>query len=373
MTPEEKTIDILRKHKVDFLGVLPCDRNKNLYDALLSRFYSVELGREEEGCGICAGAIMGGARPAMVIQNSGLGNMINALASLNRHYGFALPILMSWRGAVCETIEAQKWMGTYSLKIMEALDIPYHEIHTINDVSIIDQTLDSVYANNELRGYLFEPFLWTQSDFTVDTVPKPTYSMPKVFDAPYLKPEFTRYEMLQKLASELTGKAVVCNLGIPCKELYKVCHQKSNFYMLGSMGMVTPIALGMSLVSDKTVISIDGDGSVLMNPSTLATVAKTGPKNLIILCIDNGAYGSTGNQHTATSVCVDLAKVARGFGIRSVLRSNDPEEIAETLAGFKSNGPLFIHVICKAGNAQLPNLIISPQEIRTNVENHLKS
>ena len=92
------------------------------------------------------------------------------------------------------------------------------------------------------------------------------------------------------------------NLGWPSKELYAVKHQPSNFYMLGSMGMVTPIGLGIALSSSKDVIVIDGDGSLLMNPGTLATAASLAPKNLTILAIDNGAYGSTGNQPTLASI-----------------------------------------------------------------------
>ncbi len=63
------------------------------------------------------------------------------------------------------------------------------------------------------------------------------------------------------------------NLGWPSKELYALKHQPSNFYMLGSMGMATPIGLGIALASSKEVFVIDGDGSLLMNPGTLATAA----------------------------------------------------------------------------------------------------
>ena len=98
MTPEEKTIAALKAAGADFAAVLPCDRNKNLYQAMFAHFQCVEISREEEGVGICAGAAMAGARPFMLIQNSGMGNMINAMASLTRHYSFPLPLLMSWRG-----------------------------------------------------------------------------------------------------------------------------------------------------------------------------------------------------------------------------------------------------------------------------------
>ena len=67
----------------------------------------------------------------------------------------------------------------------------------------------------------------------------------------------------------------------------------------------------------RKVAEIDGDGSLLMNPGTLATAATAAPGNLTILAVDNGVYGSTGDQTTLAGSCVDLEAVARGFGIRN--------------------------------------------------------
>ncbi len=373
MTPEEKTLEILTRHAVDFIAGLPCDRNKNLYTAAMNDFRSIELSREEEGVGICAGAQMAGARPVMLIQNSGMGNMINAMASLTRLYNFALPILMSWRGRESETIDAQKWMGEYVIRIMDAMNIPYHEIYNIDDIDKLDSSIDAVYSNGDIAGYLYEPAVWKGSEFEPDVVPSSPYKLPQPFGEPMPQPQLTRYGMIEGIADSLAGKGIVCNIGIPCKELYDICDQPSNFYMLGSMGMATPIALGMALCSDKPIVSIDGDGSVLMNPSTLATIARTKPKNLTVLCIDNGAYGSTGNQATATSVCSDLGIVARGFGLDNIVRTADPAEVSDALSQFNGKGPLFIHAICKPGNAKVANITLSPEQIRKNVEGFLQS
>ncbi len=372
MTPEDKTLGILKSHSVDFVAALPCDRNKNLYEAALAQFKPVELSREEEGVGICAGALMAGARPVMLIQNSGFGNMVNAIASLGKHYRFALPMLMSWRGRDSETIAAQEWMGEYVPKILAAMDIPYHEIYDLADIDQLDATLGGVFYNDEIRGYLFEPSVWNGSDFAPEKRPAPVRTRLGQYDEPIPEPAVTRYELLQRISGALEGKAVACNLGFPCKELFSACHQPSNFYMLGSMGMVTPVALGMALCSGKPVVSIDGDGSLLMNPSTLATIARTGPKNMAVLCVDNGAYGSTGNQTTAAASRTDLAKVAHGFGIENIVRSANPAVIAEALERFNGSGPVFIHAICRAGNADVPNLTITPEQIRHGVEGFLR-
>ena len=133
---------------------------------------------------------------------------------------------------------------------------------------------------------------------------------------PASPPTWTRYDIIKNLAPELKGKVVVSNLGIPSKELYSILHQPSNFYMRGSMGMATPIGLGVALASRKEVVVIDGDGSRLMNPGTLATVAAAAPENLTVIAIDNGAYGSTGNQPTLAASCGFMLPIAMPLDTR---------------------------------------------------------
>ncbi|MFQ5975644.1 MAG: thiamine pyrophosphate-binding protein, partial [Candidatus Hydrothermarchaeales archaeon] len=86
MNPEEEVVQILKKGGVDLAATLPCDKAKQLYNLIPRHFRHVPLTREEEGVGICAGAHLAGARPLMLIQSSGLGNMINALGSLTKTY-----------------------------------------------------------------------------------------------------------------------------------------------------------------------------------------------------------------------------------------------------------------------------------------------
>ena len=183
-------------------------------------------------------------------------------------------------------------------------------------------------------------------------------------------PTLTRYDIIKIIAPYLDGKAVVSNLGWPSKELFAVRHQPSNFYMLGSMGMATPVGLGISLTSSKQVVVIDGDGSLLMNPGTLATAASVAPRNLTIIAIDNGAYGSTGNQPTLAASCVDLEAVARGFGFRNTVKVASEEQIVEVMKK-PLEGPCFIHVLAIPGNKDVPNIPIHHLEIKKQVKDFL--
>ena len=107
-----------------------------------------------------------------------------------------------------------------------------------------------------------------------------------------------RSEILKEIAPILRPHLVVCNIGLPSQEMHMIDDQPTNFYMLGTMGLASSIGLGLALSQPKTVISIDGDGSVLTNLGTLPTIANNVADNFILLIVDNGSYGSTGDQPT---------------------------------------------------------------------------
>ena len=128
-----------------------------------------------------------------------------------------------------------------------------------------------------------------------------------------------RSDILRDIAPILRDHLVVCNIGLPSQELHLIDDQPSNFYMLGTMGLSSSIGLGVALVQDKTVISIDGDGSVLTNFGTLPTIANNVSNNYILLIIDNGSYGSTGDQPTYAGMKTSLTDVARACGCENVI------------------------------------------------------
>lgn len=383
--PEEDLITILRKQGVDFTSSLPCEKIKTLLEMVGRTFTHISLTREEEGVGICAGAALAGRRPAMFIQSSGIGNMINALLSLTSFYELPLALFVSRRGVYKEKIEAQLPMGQRLPGILSGAGIGFSEINTSADIVEIDRVLADMYAGNRIHAFLMSPAVWEGSECGM---PDTGY---RIQDAqckmqaeesesahrasgimhPASSPTLTRYDIIRLIAPHLEGKVMVSNLGWPSKELYAVKHQPSNFYMLGSMGMATPIGLGIALTSSKEIIVIDGDGSLLMNPGTLATAASVAPKNLTIIAIDNGAYGSTGNQPTLASSCVDLEQVARGFGFRETVKVSTEKEIIGRMKQ-QRQGPSFIHVLAIPGNRDVPNIPVHHLEIKKQVEKLLK-
>jgi sulfopyruvate decarboxylase subunit beta len=319
----------------------------------------------------------------MFVQSSGVGNMINALLSLTQFYELPLALFVSRRGVYQEKIEAQLPMGERLPPILAGAGITYSKINTKNDVGTVDRELQEVFDKKRIHAFLLSPEVWEGSECGVPDqvgtglraergVKKPAECGSEASTNKYTAspPTLTRYDVIKLVAPYLEGKVVVSNLGWPSKELYAVKHQASNFYMLGSMGMVTPIGLGIALTSSKEVIVIDGDGSLLMNPGTLATAASFAPKNLTVLAIDNGAYGSTGNQPTLASSCVDLEQVARGFGFRETAKVSTEKEVAEIMKQ-QRQGPAFIHVLAIPGNKDVPNIPVHHLEIKKQVQEFL--
>jgi sulfopyruvate decarboxylase subunit beta len=179
----------------------------------------------------------------------------------------------------------------------------------------------------------------------------------------------TRYQAIEAAAPYLRGRTVVCNLGVPCKELYALCDQPSNFYMLGSMGLASSIGLGISLYNKGEVVVLDGDGSLLMNPNAMCSIAQQAQDNLTVVALDNGTYGSTGDQCTASQK-LDLELLARGFGIQHTTKVYTAEDVLTALQ--PQTGPKLIHVVIKPGNANVPNLPCSAADIKRRFMAHLR-
>lgn len=372
-TCEELLINILRTSGINPVLSLPCEKIKNILEMLKSNFFHIPLTREEEGVGISAGAALAGRRPAMFVQSSGMGNMLNALLSLTKTYELSLAIFVSWRGIYNERIKAQVPMGRALPRILDACGISYTVIEKKEDMELIEPSLKEVYEKNRIHVFLMSPAIWSDS-------PLPSRRARERFrEEGFIlrisRPErplrrYPRFDFIKTIASVIYDEIVVSNLGIPSKELFYAKHRPLNFYMLGSMGMATPIGLGLSLFTKKRVIVIDGDGSILMNPGSLGTVAYLRPENLIIIAIDNGSYGSTGDQPTLTSGLIDLEEIARAFGIRNTMKVSSKRELRELLlsppSALKKNliGPAFLHVIARPGNKDVLDIPLTPVEIK---------
>ena len=176
-----------------------------------------------------------------------------------------------------------------------------------------------------------------------------------------------RREAIEDIMKCIDDEIVVCNIGFPSRELYDIEDRDRNFYMIGSMGLASSIGLGLALSRpDEDVVVIDGDGSLLMNMGSLVTVFAHNPRNLTWIVIDNGAYGSTGNQDTYSQL-LDLVEVAKGVGFKNCYDFNDVD-LKEVI---KSDDASFIVYNTDAGNSKAPIIDLTPVEIRDRFMNSI--
>ena len=173
-----------------------------------------------------------------------------------------------------------------------------------------------------------------------------------------------RSEVLKQLIPVISDQLVVCNIGLPSQELHLLDDQPSNFYMLGTMGLASSIGLGVALAQKQKVIAIDGDGSVLTNFGTLPTIANNVADNFILLIIDNGSYGSTGDQPTYAGRKTSLAAVASACGCDNVIECQAEDAAATVQAAIDSDRMTIIVCKCESGNIKVPVITMDPVVIR---------
>ncbi len=170
-----------------------------------------------------------------------------------------------------------------------------------------------------------------------------------------------RIDALRAIKEEGGDALLICNIGDPSRELCSLGDAPNQFYMLGSMGLASSIGLGVAMAQPgRRVIAIDGDGAVLMNMGSLATIGVQGLSNLLLIIIDNGAYGSTGGQGTCTALVTDLAAVARGAGVKDVRAVDEESELIIALRSMRS-GVLLIRV--DHVSTACPNIELAPRTI----------
>jgi sulfopyruvate decarboxylase subunit beta len=170
-----------------------------------------------------------------------------------------------------------------------------------------------------------------------------------------------RSDVIKEIAA-LDG-LIISNIGHPSRELYALQDSAWIFYMLGSMGLASSVGLGVACSQKKQVYVIDGDGSLLMNLGSLATIAHYAPANYCLVIVDNKAYGSTGNQRTYTAGKTDLVKIAKGAGNRTVQKVKTISALRLALKKYKGR-PAVIIAETNTQSREVPIIPHSPLFIK---------
>jgi thiamine pyrophosphate-dependent acetolactate synthase large subunit-like protein len=150
------------------------------------------------------------------------------------------------------------------------------------------------------------------------------------------------------------------------RELITVRDSPQNFYMIGSMGLASSIGLGLAIsLPNAQIVVIEGDGNVLMNMGSIATVGHLAPKNPLQVVLDNECHDSTGGQPTVSNTA-RLEEVARASGYRVSARATTKAELGKVVSQSLGEGPAFILVKVEKGSVKgIARVSHSPEEIRS--------
>ncbi len=156
-----------------------------------------------------------------------------------------------------------------------------------------------------------------------------------------------RFDLTSRLVARLKNEeAVIGGIGNTNFDLWAAGHRPQNFYMLGSMGLAFPIALGVALAQpERRVFALEGDGSLLMQIGCLSTIAMLAPKNLCMIVMDNGIYQITGAQPTPAAAASDVVAIAAGCGLADSAWAADEEDFERLIdRSLSASGPMLIGV-----------------------------
>ena len=361
----------------DFWAGVPC--------SFLTPFINYTIGDGEltyissanEGDAVAAatGAALGGRRAVAMMQNSGLGNAVSPLTSLN--YVFRVPILLivTLRGEPGKPDEPQHdLMGQITPALLDTMRIPWSWFP--DSVDGVESTLQTAVSHMDASG---RPYALIMKKGMVASYPLPESqgaarqavgTGPKRnVDAPALP---SRHDILARLVAETdTSETVLIgSTGFNGRELYAVADRPNHLYMVGSMGCAASLGLGLSLVMpDRKIIVIDGDGAVLMRMGNMATVGAYGRNNLYHLLLDNRVHESTGGQATV-SASVDFAAVAAACSYAVSYAS--PGEMPDLEGFLRSDAPAFMHVETGRGVPDgLPRPSVKPADVARRLMKHL--
>jgi len=162
MSVNDVIMDALTENGVDFVTTVPCKQLAGVIEKIdqAQNIYHIPANREDEGMGLCAGAHMGGKRPAIIMQNTAIGVTINALATLIQFYRMPLPMLISYRGEVGEPVACQVEMAVHTKALLNQLNIPTYHFHNTEDADELSGILSYCFMSRKPVAVLMDATFW---------------------------------------------------------------------------------------------------------------------------------------------------------------------------------------------------------------------
>ncbi len=368
MIAADAFLEPARSQGFNFYTGVPCSFLTPIINRVISdeRVRYVGAASEGEAVAIAAGAWLAGRKTVVMCQNSGLGNTVNPLTSLNFPFRIPTLLIVTWRGQPGLEDEPQhELMGEISPDLLALMRVPYWSFPAAESAAAA--ALAEAEAEMERTGLPFA-FLMERGAVRDDGLHEPTpepAAAGVIVDQREAGEPPSRAESLERLLTCVPGSAaIIATTGKTGRELFTLADREQHFYQVGSMGGASGCALGAALNVKRPVIVLDGDGAALMKLGTLATIGAQRPENLIHVLLDNGVHDSTGGQRTV-SATVDFAATACAASYPRAIRCDSlngfERALGESLA---MAGPHFIHLAIRPGSmARLGRPTVAPVDV----------
>lgn len=344
--------DFIAALGVDFYTGVPDSQLKALCDCLMDSC-GIDpkkhiIAANEGNCAALAAGyhLATGKLPAVYLQNSGQGNIINPVASLlNREvYGIPCLFIVGWRGEPGVHDEPQHiYQGQVTIRLLEDMQIPAFVIGpdtTVEEISRQMKAWAPWFAEGNQAAFVvrkgalkYEKKVAYQNGFSM-----------------------VREEVIRRIAGVTEGDIIVSTTGKASRELFEIREalgqgHQCDFLTVGSMGHSSTIALGLALQKpEKKIWCLDGDGAALMHMGAMAVIGANRPGNLVHLLLNNRAHETVGGMPTVSET-VDWCGVAKACGYETAAVAEDYAQLERLLQAARGEGKLaFLEIRCGIGS-----------------------
>ena len=369
-----------------YTGV-PCSYVKPFINFVIDAPDLTYIGATNEGdaVAIATGAELGGKRAIVMMQNSGLGNAVSPLTSLNAVFRIPVLLIVTLRGEPGGPHDEpqHELMGAITTQMLDTMSVAWAFFP--QEASEIAPAIEKAVSHMTKTGLPFCLVMKKDSVAPHKLTTKPLVRQPDTTTAAPTTASTTtattdkakrpsREEALRAVQrAALPQDIVIATTGFTGRELYACDDRHNQLYVVGSMGCASSLGLGLAWARpDRRIVVLDGDGAMLMRLGALATLAYEQPQNLVHVLLDNEAHESTGGQSTV-SHSMNLAGVARSCGYTDV-SSVDTAEALETALADRRPGLRFVSLKTRHGVPDdLPRPKVTPREVAGRIRKVLAS
>ena len=370
-------IEAATRHGFGLYTGVPCSYLKPFINYVIDSDQLRYVGAANEGDAVAigSGAELGGIRSIVMFQNSGLGNAVNPLTSLN--YTFRIPVLLipTLRGEPGGAADEpqHELMGRITTEMLDLMQIRWEYFPV--DEAAVEGVLARAVAHMETEQLPYALVMRKDSVARAPLQSKPAEHQPGSWHGQLASMSASRRDVLLAIQAVAPHDAVIiATTGYAGRELYACADRPNQIYMVGSMGCAVSFGLGIALAQpQRQVIVLDGDGAALMRLGAQSIVGYEQPKNLCHVLLDNGIHESTGGQATVAR-SVNFCAIAAASGYAQVHSIGEPAKIAAAVAKSvrEIDGPVFIHAPILPGVPDdLPRPVTTPAEVAARLRGFL--